>query len=140
MSIFIVAEIGINHNGCLDICKKLIDVALDVGCNAVKLQKRDIDSVYTNKFLDNYRESPWGNTQRDQKLGLEFNKEEYYEIDRYCKEKKLNGLHQHGILKVREFLKQFKCKYNKIASAMIVSKELLEVVQKNKNIHLYPQE
>ena len=130
MSIFFVAEIGINHNGCLDICKKLIDVAVDAGCNAVKLQKRDIESVYTSKFLDNYRESPWGNTQRDQKLGLEFNKEEYYEIDRYCKEKKIEWFASAWDIKSQEFLKEFNCKYNKIASAMIVSKELLEVVSK----------
>ena len=67
MSIFIIAEIGINHNGSVDLCKKLIDIASIAGCDAVKLQKRDIDLVYTKKFLDSHRESPWGKTQRDQK-------------------------------------------------------------------------
>ena len=62
MSIFIVAEIGINHNGSMSICKELIDIAVNVGCDAVKFQKRDLDSVYTQEFLDSSRESPWGTT------------------------------------------------------------------------------
>ena len=86
MSIFIVAEIGINHNGDMPTCKELIDVALEIGCDAVKFQKRDIDKVYTQEFLDSPRESPWGVTQREQKFGLEFNIDEYREIDQYCKE------------------------------------------------------
>ena len=87
-SIFIVAEIGINHNGDMSICKKLIDIAKDAGCDAVKFQKRDLDQVYTQEFLDSPRESQWGTTQRDQKRGLEFDIEQYKEIDVYCKEKK----------------------------------------------------
>ena len=85
MEIFIVAEIGINHNGQLDICKKLIDTACEAKCNAVKFQKRDIDLVYSKEFLDSARESPWGNTQRAQKQGLEFSEDQYDEIDSYCK-------------------------------------------------------
>ena len=88
MSIFFIAEIGINHNGDMKICKDLIDVAVVAGCNAVKFQKRDINLVYTNEFLDSPRESPWGKTQRDQKMGLEFGKKEYQEIEDYCKKKK----------------------------------------------------
>ena len=97
MTIFFIAEIGINHNGDMKICKQLIDLAVDAGCNAVKFQKRDINSVYTKDFLDSHRESPWGKTQRDQKMGLEFNKEEYEEIDNYCTKKILTGLPQLGI-------------------------------------------
>ena len=82
MSLFFIAEIGINHNGDMKICKQLIDLAVDAGCNAVKFQKRDINSVYNNSFLDSFRESPWGTTQRDQKMGLEFEKIEYQEIDK----------------------------------------------------------
>lgn len=67
MSIFVIAEIGINHNGDMSICKKLIDSAVNAGCDAVKFQKRDIDLVYTQEFLDSPRESMWGNTQREQK-------------------------------------------------------------------------
>ena len=71
MSIFVVAEIGINHNGDMQICKELIDISKESGCDAVKFQKRDIDKVYTKEFLSSNRESPWGTTQRDQKEGLE---------------------------------------------------------------------
>ena len=77
MSIYCIAEIGINHNGDLDIAKKLIDVAADSGADAVKFQKRDIDSVYTQEFLESPRQSPWGTTQREQKAGLEFGKDQY---------------------------------------------------------------
>ena len=87
--IFIVAEIGINHNGDLELAKKLIDVAALAGCDAVKFQKRTVDKVYTKEYLDGYRESPWGTTQRAQKEGLEFGEEEYWEIDKYCKEKQI---------------------------------------------------
>ena len=87
MSIFIVAEVGINHNGDMSICKKLIDVAVESGCDGVKFQKRDLDLVYAQEFLSSPRESPWGTTQREQKSGLEFGLDEYKEIDQYCKEK-----------------------------------------------------
>ena len=80
--VFIVAEIGINHNGSMEIAKKLIDWAVLADCDAVKFQKRTVDRVYSKEYLDSYRESPWGTTQRAQKEGLEFGKEEYDEIDR----------------------------------------------------------
>ena len=83
--VFVIAEIGINHNGSLDITKKLIDAAVDAGCNAVKFQKRTLDTVYSKEELDRPRESPWGTTNRQQKEGLEFGKEEYDEINQYCK-------------------------------------------------------
>ena len=84
MSIFIVAEVGINHNGDMSICKKLIDIAVNAGADAVKFQKRNIDKFYTQDFLSSPRESPWGSSQRDQKIGIEFDYNEYVEIDRYC--------------------------------------------------------
>ncbi len=80
MSIFVIAEIGINHNGSLDIAKQLIDMSKDAGCDAVKFQKRTIDIVYTPAVLDTPRESPWGTTTREQKMGLEFGLDEYKEI------------------------------------------------------------
>ena len=89
MPITFIAEIGINHNGDMKICKKLIDLAVLTGCDAVKFQKREIEEVYSKEFLDGFRESPWGKSQRDQKKGLEFNKKDYQEIDSYCKEKKI---------------------------------------------------
>jgi N-acetylneuraminate synthase len=128
MSIYIVAEIGINHNGDMSICKQLIDIALDVGCDAVKFQKRDLDSVYTKEFLDSKRESPWGVTQREQKQGLEFTLNDYKEIDRYCKAKGIDWFASAWDLNSQEFLREFNCKFNKIASAMIVYEDLLRMV------------
>ena len=130
MSIFIVAEIGINHNGDMSICKELIDIASESGCNAVKLQKRDINKVYTQEFLDSPRESPWGATQREQKSGLEFGLDEYKEIAQYCKEKDIDWFASAWDLNSQKFLQQFNCKYNKIASAMIVYEDLLKMVAK----------
>ena len=85
---FLIAEIGINHNGDIKIAKQLIDNAVEAKFDAVKFQKRDIDKVYSRDLLESYRESPWGKTQRDQKLGLEFNENDYDEINEYCQKKK----------------------------------------------------
>ena len=128
MSITIIAEIGINHNGDMSICKELIDVAVDSGCNAVKFQKRDINKVYTQEFLDSPRESPWGTTQREQKLGLEFSAEQYQEIEDYCKEKGLEWFASAWDINSQKFLRQFNSKYNKVASAMIVHTDLLKEI------------
>jgi len=127
-SIFVIAEIGINHNGDMAICKQLIDVAVDAGCDAVKFQKRDINLVYTQEFLDSTRESPWGTTQREQKQGLEFIEKEYQEINQYCKHKNIEWFASAWDLNSQKFLQQFDCNYNKIASAMIVYEELLRMV------------
>ncbi len=132
MTIFFIAEIGINHNGDMKICKQLIDLAAEAGCNAVKFQKRDINSVYTKDFLDGHRDSPWGKTQRDQKMGLEFNKDEYEEIDNYCKKKNIDWFASAWDLNSQIFLRQFNTKYNKIASAMLVNLELLKMVAEEK--------
>jgi N-acetylneuraminate synthase len=101
MSIFLIAEIGINHNGDMPIAKQLIDAAADAGFDAVKFQKRTIEIVYTKEFLDSPRESQWGNTQRAQKEGLEFNKEQYDEIDKYCKSKNIIWFNNMLTLKIR---------------------------------------
>ena len=132
MSVFFIAEIGINHNGDMKICKQLIDVAVDAGCDAVKFQKRDINLVYNKEFLDSPRESPWGKTQRDQKMGLEFSEKDYQEIDNYCKKKNINWFASAWDLNSQLFLRKFNFKYNKIASAMLVNLELLKMVSKEK--------
>lgn len=132
MSIFIIAEIGINHNGSIKICKELIDIAADAGCDAVKLQKRDIDLVYSQEFLDTPRDSPWGKTQRDQKMGLEFNEEEYKDLIAYTTLKGLDIFASAWDIKSQQFLNNLDVKYNKIASAMIVHEELLHLVAKQK--------
>ena len=128
MSIITIAEIGINHNGDMSICKKLIDVAVNAGCDAVKFQKRDINKVYSQEFLDSYRESPWGTTQREQKAGLELGEDEYKEIDKYCKDKCIEWFASAWDLNSQKFLQQFDCKYNKVASAMIVYEDLLKMI------------
>src|SRR3989338_2134485 len=122
---FIIAEIGINHNGDLNIAKQLIDVAKGAGADAVKFQKRTIELVYSREFLDSHRESPWGLTQRDQKMGLEFGKKEYDMIDAYCKNKGIEWFASAWDLQSLKFLKQYNLKYNKVPSAMIVSQEFL---------------
>ena len=126
--IFIIAEIGINHNGDMNITKKLIDASRDAGCDAVKFQKRTIDVVYTKEDLDRPRESPWGTTNREQKQGLEFGKEEYDEIDRHCKEKNIEWFASAWDIESQLFLRQYDLKYNKVASAMLTHRELLETI------------
>lgn len=132
MSIFIIAEIGINHNGDVEIAKQLIDVANLVGVDAVKFQKRTIDLVYTKEMLDSPRESPWGTTQRAQKEGLEFGLDEYKEINAYCKEKRIKWFASAWDIESQKFLRQFGLKYNKVASAMIVYEDLLKEIASEK--------
>lgn len=128
----LIAEIGINHNGDLDLAKKLILLAKKTKFDCVKFQKRDINKVYTKEYLDQVRESPWGNTQRDQKEGLEFGKKEYDEINQFCKEVEIDWFASAWDLNSLKFLEQYNLKYNKIASAMIVDKQFLEAVSKQK--------
>jgi N-acetylneuraminate synthase len=128
----IIAEIGINHNGSVEIAKELIDVASGSGCDAVKFQKRDIDLVYSKELLDSHRESPWGTTQREQKEGLEFGLDEYREIDSYCKFKNIDWFASAWDINSQKFLRQFDCRYNKVASAMIVDEKLLSEIASEK--------
>lgn len=128
MRIFFIAEIGINHNGDLDIAKALIDGAADAGADAVKFQKRTVDLVYTQEFLDSPRESPWGSTQRAQKEGLEFGQEEYEAIDAYCEKRGIEWFASAWDIESYRFLRQFDLNYNKVASAMIVDLDLLEAI------------
>lgn len=132
MSIFIIAEVGINHNGDISIAKDLIKLAKMAGCDAVKFQKRTIDKVYSKELLDSPRESPWGKTQRDQKEALEFGLKEYQEIDRYCGELGIEWFASAWDVDSQIFLRQFGCKYNKVASAMIVDSGLLKEIASEK--------
>jgi N-acetylneuraminate synthase len=126
--VFFIAEIGINHNGDINIAKQLIDIAVESGCDAVKFQKRTIDVVYDKEMLDSPRESPWGNTQRVQKEGIEFGKEEYDEIDRYCKVNDIEWFASAWDEGSQDFLSQYDLKYNKIASAILTHIPLLKKV------------
>lgn len=128
MSVFIIGEIGINHNGSVDITKQLIDMAKACGGDAVKFQKRTIDVVYTQELLASPRVSPWGTTQREQKEGLEFGKAEYDEIGAYCKQQGIAWFASAWDLEAQKFLQQYDLKYNKVASAMITYRPLLEMI------------
>lgn len=128
MSVFIVAEIGINHNGDLKIAKQLIDLAAEAGCDAVKFQKRTIDQVYSQEMLDSPRESPWGHTQRAQKEGLEFGEKEYDAIDAYCRQKGLAWFASAWDVDSQKFLRKYDLKYNKVASAMLTRENLLKEI------------
>jgi N-acetylneuraminate synthase len=128
--IFIIGEVGINHNGDIDIAKKLIDMSVRCGCDAVKFQKRDVDTVYTKEELSKFRESPWGNTQRQQKEGLEFSEPEYDIINEYCKNKNIEWFASAWDIKSLDFLDKYKLRYNKIASAMITNLDFLNAAAK----------
>ena len=130
MSVFVIAEIGINHNGDLNIAKRLIDESINSGCDAVKFQKRNIDLVYSPDELAKFRESPFGNTYRQQKEGLEFSKEDFDEIDRYCREKNIPWFASAWDLESQSFLKQYDLKYNKVASPMLTVIPLLHEIAK----------
>lgn len=132
----IIAEIGINANGDILIAKELIDMAKSCGCDYVKFQKRDIETVYSKEFLDSPRKSPWGTTQRDQKRGLEFGKDEYDLIDEYCKQVKMPWFASAWDLKSLEFLDQYDLPHNKVASAMITHCDFLKAVAERKK-HTY---
>jgi len=125
---FIIAEIGINHNGSVAIAKDLINMAIECGADAVKFQKRTIDIVYTKKMLDSQRQSPWGITQREQKEGLEFGKEEYDEIDTYCKEQDILWFASAWDIQSQIFLRQYNLQFNKVASAMLTHEDLIKAI------------
>jgi N-acetylneuraminate synthase len=128
VELFVIAEIGINHNGDIGIAKRLIDVAKKAGCNAVKFQKRTIDVVYTKELLDSPRDSPWGKTQRAQKEGLEFGREEYDIIDEYCRESGIPWFASAWDLGSQRFLQEYHLPYNKVASAMLTHIPLLREI------------
>jgi N-acetylneuraminate synthase len=128
----IISEIGINHNGDLDLAKKMILASKKCGADLVKFQKRDVNLVYDKDTLNQKRESPWGTTNRDQKLGLEFEKKEYDEIEKFCKEIGIDWFASAWDLNSLKFLKNYNKKYNKIASAMIVDIDFLNEVAKEK--------
>ena len=130
--VFITAEIGINHNGDIKIAKKLIDLAVSSGCDAVKFQKRTVNKVYSKEVLDGPRESPWGTTQREQKEGLEFSTTDYKIIDKYCKQKNIQWYLSCWDIDSQIEMRKFKTKYNKVASAMLIHTKLLEIIAEEK--------
>lgn len=122
---YIIAEVGINHNGDINIAKKLIDVAAAAKCDAVKFQKRTVEVVYSAEELARPRESPFGDTNGDLKYGLEFGQEEYAEIDRYCKQNNITWLASCWDEQAVDFIEQFKVPRDKVASASLTDDGLL---------------
>jgi N-acetylneuraminate synthase len=133
MKPYIIAEIGINHNGDLKNAKKLIDISVFAGCDSVKFQKRNPDICVPVEQKNIIRDTPWGDmTYLEYKYRIEFGNKEYDEIDRYCKEKEIDWFASAWDLDSQEFLKQYNCKYNKIASAMVTNEILLHRVAEEK--------
>lgn len=130
--VFIIAEIGINHNGDINLAKKLIDASKKIGADAVKFQKRTINLVYSEEELNLPRSSPFGENTRDQKLGLEFNEAQYDEIDKYCKSINIEWFASAWDIESSKFLKKYNLNFNKIASAMIIDDDLLVDVASQK--------
>ena len=126
--VFITAEIGTNHVGSIDIAKKIIDVVVETGCDAVKFQKKDVENIYSKEFLDTYLESPWGTTQRSMRLNREFSIEQFKEIDDYCRTKKIEWYVSCWDTKSQIEMRQFNTKYNKVASAMLTHEKLLHLI------------
>lgn len=126
--VFITAEIGTNHKGDLNIAKEIIDVAVSAGCDAVKLQKKNVEEIYTKEFLDSPLESPWGSTQREMRLHREFSDKDFKEIDLYCKMKKIPWFVSCWDIKSQIHMRKFKTKFNKVSSAMLTHLRLLETI------------
>ena len=130
---YIISEIGINHNGDIELAKELILKSKKSGCDAVKFQKRDIESVYTKEELDTPRESPFGTTTREQKEGIEFSIEQYKELEKFSKEQGLEFIvscwDKVSLDLVEEHLD---VKYHKVASALATDKTYLQKLNDTK--------
>ena len=126
---YVIAEIGINHNGDIDLAKELIDMAHTSGCDAVKFQKRNVEEVYSAEELDKPRESPWGTTTREQKHGIEFNIVQYKELEEYADERGLDFIVSCWDLdSLQEVEDNLNVKYHKVASALATDKDFLEAL------------
>ena len=131
---YLIAEIGINHNGSISIAKDLILKSKMAGFDAVKFQKRTIDIVYTKNILDSYRESPWGKTTREQKEGLEFSLDDYDEIDKYCKSIDIEWSASSWDINSQIEMRRYNFPFNKVASAMATNDEFVKEVAKEKKL------
>lgn len=126
---YIISELGISHNGSLDIARRMIDASVWAGADAVKLQKRTIELVYDGQ-LDQPRESPWGKTLGEQKRALEFNREQWDQIALYCESLKIPFFASAWDIPSLQFLRPYNCPYNKIASAMVTNLDFIRAVNR----------
>ena len=132
---FLIAEIGINHNGSVELAKKLINLSKKYNFDAVKFQKRDLDICIPEKQKGQIRNTPWGEmTYLDYKKKIEFNEKEFQEINNYCKKIKIDWFCSAWDANSLKFLKKFKSKYNKVASAMVTNLNLLNLIAKEKKL------
>ena len=127
---YVIAEIGINHNGDIDLAKRLISVAVAAGCDAVKFQKRTVEIVYTEKELATPRPNPWGDTNGDLKRGLEFGQEEYDEIANFCRSVKIDWFVSPWDEISVDFMEQYDTPVYKVASASLTDDNLLQHIRK----------
>jgi len=131
MNNYVIAEIGINHNGDMKLAKRLIKKSAEAGCNAVKFQKRTIDLVYTKEELDVPRESPWGTTNRQQKDGLEFSLEEYKLLEEYSLKCGVDFIVScWDVQSIEDIENNCNVKYHKVASALATDRQFLEKLVK----------
>ena len=136
---YLIAEIGINHNGSIKLAKKLIDLAKECNFDAVKFQKRDLNICIPDDQKQILRDTPWGRiTYLNYKKKIEFGNKEFNEISKYCKKLKIDWFCSAWDLNSLKFLKKFKMKYNKVASAMLTNLKLINEISKEKiNIYFY---
>ena len=132
--VFIIAELGTNHMGDIKIAKKLIDAAVFAGCDAVKLQKKNVEKIYTKEFLDSPIDSPWGSTQRNMRQHREFNDNQFKQIALHCKRKKIPWFVSCWDVESQIHMRKFRTKFNKGPSAMLVHEKLLQTIaEENKH-------
>ena len=132
---FVIAELGTNHMGDIEIAKKIIDVAVDAGCNSVKLQKKNVEKIYTKEFLDSSLDSPWGTTQREMRLHREFSDNEFKKIDAYCKKKKIPWFVSCWDVESQKQMKNLKLNIIKLRPQCLYMINYLKLLHKKKNIH-----
>lgn len=130
--VFIIAEIGTNHLGDVNIAKQIIDVAVNAGCDAVKFQKSDVEKIYTKKFLNSLLDSPWGTTQREMRLHIEFTDKQFREIDLHCKKLKITWFVSCWDVGSQIHMRKFKTRYNQIDSDVLTDQSLVETIAKER--------
>ena len=130
--VFIIAELGTNHMGDIQNAKKIINAAAFAGCDAVKLQKKNVEKIYAKEFLDSPIESPWGSTQRDMRQHREFDDNQFKQIDLHCKRKKIPWFVSCWDVETQIRMRKFRTKFNKIASAMLIHEKLLHTIAEEK--------
>ena len=130
--VFIIAELGTNHMGDVQIAKKMITIAKIAGCDAVKLQKKNVEKIYTKEFLDSPLESPWGITQREMRLHREFSEKQLSQIIKHARELKIPLFFSCWDIDSQKQMRKFRTKFNKVASAMLIHNKLLKIIAEEK--------